>query len=155
MLSSNCCLCLKLQELIDRIDSFVMIFLSLQVVPGFGHAVLRKTDPRYMCQREFSLKHFPDDPLIKIVSQCFKIIPPYLQSLGKVANPWPNVDAHSGAILQVMSRIGRSVSFVNYKISHLGTAYKSAKLLRYVWVQCVQKQIARCIYQFFSERKVD
>jgi len=24
-----------------------------QVIPGFGHAVLRKTDPRYMAQREF------------------------------------------------------------------------------------------------------
>ena len=23
---------------------------SGKVVPGFGHAVLRKTDPRYMCQ---------------------------------------------------------------------------------------------------------
>merc|ERR1712158_25084 len=26
---------------------------SGQVVPGYGHAVLRKTDPRYTCQREF------------------------------------------------------------------------------------------------------
>jgi len=85
----------------EKILDFIKETLaSGKVVPGFGHAVLRKTDPRYMCQREFSLKHFPDDPLIKIVSQCFKIIPPYLQSLGKVANPWPNVDAHSGAILQ-------------------------------------------------------
>ena len=72
-----------------------------QVVPGFGHAVLRKTDPRYMCQREFALAHMPDDPLVKIVAQCFKLIPPYLDSLGKVKNPWPNVDAHSGVLLQV------------------------------------------------------
>ncbi len=27
-----------------------------QVVPGYGHAVLRKTDPRYTAQREFALK---------------------------------------------------------------------------------------------------
>ena len=26
-----------------------------QVIPGYGHAVLRKTDPRYMSQREFCL----------------------------------------------------------------------------------------------------
>ena len=37
-----------------------------QVVPGFGHAVLRKTDPRYLLMRKFSLQHFPDDPLFKV-----------------------------------------------------------------------------------------
>ena len=42
---------------------------SGQVVPGYGHAVLRKTDPRYTCQREFALKHLPDDKLFKLVSQ--------------------------------------------------------------------------------------
>merc|ERR1712001_302390 len=36
---------------------------SGRVVPGYGHAVLRKTDPRYTCQREFALKHLPDDKL--------------------------------------------------------------------------------------------
>jgi len=39
-----------------------------RVIPGYGHAVLRKTDPRYMAQREFALKHMPDDDLFKIVS---------------------------------------------------------------------------------------
>merc|ERR1712165_336509 len=42
---------------------------SGRVVPGYGHAVLRKTDPRYTCQREFALKHLPDDKLFKVVSQ--------------------------------------------------------------------------------------
>lgn len=41
--------------------------MFMQVVPGFGHGVLRKTDPRYMCQREFALKHLPDDPLFQLV----------------------------------------------------------------------------------------
>jgi citrate synthase len=41
--------------------------VNLQVVPGFGHGVLRKTDPRYTCQREFALKHLPDDPLFQLV----------------------------------------------------------------------------------------
>merc|ERR1719394_48694 len=40
-----------------------------RVVPGYGHAVLRKTDPRYTCQREFALKHLPDDKLFKLVGQ--------------------------------------------------------------------------------------
>ncbi|KAI9681743.1 MAG: citrate (Si)-synthase [Trizodia sp. TS-e1964] len=71
-----------------------------QVVPGYGHAVLRKTDPRYMCQREFALKHLPDDPMFKLVSQVFKIAPGVLTEHGKTKNPYPNVDAHSGVLLQ-------------------------------------------------------
>merc|ERR1740116_447604 len=42
----------------EFIHKFVIDLLeSGQVVPGFGHAVLRVTDPRYMIQREFALKH--------------------------------------------------------------------------------------------------
>jgi citrate synthase len=70
-----------------------------QVVPGFGHAVLRKTDPRYMCQREFALKHLPNDQLFKLVSQLFEVVPKVLTKHGKTKNPWPNVDAHSGVLL--------------------------------------------------------
>jgi len=72
---------------------------SGQVIPGFGHAVLRKTDPRYMAQREFCLKHLPDDPLFKYVDVIYKVTPPILQEQGKAKNPWPNVDAGSGALL--------------------------------------------------------
>lgn len=75
--------------------------LSLQVVPGYGHAVLRKTDPRYTCQREFALKHLPKDPMFKLVAQLYKIVPNVLLEQGKAKNPWPNVDAHSGVLLQV------------------------------------------------------
>lgn len=71
-----------------------------RVVPGYGHAVLRKTDPRYMCQREFALKHLPDDPMFKLVSQVYKIAPGVLTEHGKTKNPYPNVDAHSGVLLQ-------------------------------------------------------
>lgn len=71
-----------------------------RVVPGYGHAVLRKTDPRYTCQREFALKHLPDDPMFKLVSQVYKIAPGVLTEHGKTKNPYPNVDAHSGVLLQ-------------------------------------------------------
>lgn len=72
---------------------------SGRVIPGFGHAVLRKTDPRYMAQREFALKHMADDSLFKIVSDMYDAVPDILRATGKVKNPWPNVDAHSGALL--------------------------------------------------------
>ncbi|CAD5113264.1 DgyrCDS2442 [Dimorphilus gyrociliatus] len=97
----------KLQEAVgdnpsdDTIKEFIWNTLnSGQVVPGYGHAVLRKTDPRYTCQREFALKHLPNDATFKIVGQLYKMVPDILQELGKVANPWPNVDAHSGVLLQ-------------------------------------------------------
>merc|ERR1711953_833372 len=73
---------------------------SGRVVPGYGHAALRKTDPRYTCQREFALKHLPDDPMFKLVGQIYKIVPAVLLEAGKAKNPWPNVDAHSGVLLQ-------------------------------------------------------
>ena len=71
------------------------------MVPGYGHAVLRKTDPRYTCQREFALKHLPKDPLFHIVSLLYEVVPDVLTEQGKTKNPWPNVDAHSGVLLQV------------------------------------------------------
>lgn len=72
---------------------------SGQVIPGYGHAVLRKTDPRYTCQREFALKHLPEDPLFKLVSDMYEVVPGILTEHGKTKNPWPNVDAHSGVLL--------------------------------------------------------
>jgi len=71
---------------------------SGQVIPGYGHAVLRRTDPRYMAQREFCLKHLPDDPIFKFVSRLYDVVPDILREHGKAKNPWPNVDAHSGVI---------------------------------------------------------
>jgi len=71
---------------------------SGQVVPGYGHAVLRKTDPRYMAQREFCLKHMTEDPLFKYVDMLFRVVPPVLLEQGKAKDPWPNVDAQSGVI---------------------------------------------------------
>ena len=70
-----------------------------KVIPGYGHAVLRKTDPRYMCQRDFALKYLPDDPLFKIVSTIYEVMPGVLTEHGKTKNPYPNVDSHSGVLL--------------------------------------------------------
>ena len=71
-----------------------------QVVPGYGHAVLRKTDPRYAAQREFCLATpgLKDDPLFKLVSTIYETAPKVLTEHGKTKNPWPNVDAQSGVI---------------------------------------------------------
>ena len=84
----------------EQISAYVHETLaSGKVIPGYGHAVLRKPDPRYMAQMEFSKKYIPNDDIVNVVWKIYDIVPGILQGLGKVKNPWPNVDAHSGAIL--------------------------------------------------------
>ncbi|MBL7138798.1 MAG: citrate (Si)-synthase [Bacteroidales bacterium] len=73
---------------------------SGRVIPGYGHAVLRKTDPRYIAQKEFAAKYCKGDAFIQIVDDLYEVVPPILGSLGKVKNPWPNVDAYSGSLLR-------------------------------------------------------
>ena len=71
-----------------------------QVIPGYGHAVLRKTDPRYTSQREFcqNTEGLKDYPLFKVIAMIFEVAPGVLTEHGKTKNPWPNVDAQSGVI---------------------------------------------------------
>jgi len=70
-----------------------------KVIPGYGHAVLRVTDPRFTAFRDFGMKHFPEDPVMELVNKIFTIVPGVLTEHGKAKNPWPNVDAGSGALL--------------------------------------------------------
>lgn len=70
-----------------------------RVIPGYGHAVLRKTDPRFTAQEEFANKYIKNDKMVNIVNQLYRVVPPILGSVGKIKNPWPNVDAYSGSLL--------------------------------------------------------
>mmetsp|Transcript_23998 Transcript_23998/g.23050 ORF Transcript_23998/g.23050 Transcript_23998/m.23050 type:complete len:465 (-) Transcript_23998:195-1589(-) len=84
----------------DTITEFAWETLKAgKVIPGYGHAVLRKTDPRYTCQRDFAMKYLPDDPLFKIVNTIYEVMPGVLLEHGKTKNPYPNVDSHSGVLL--------------------------------------------------------
>ncbi|MGB4842834.1 MAG: citrate (Si)-synthase, eukaryotic [Ferruginibacter sp.] len=84
----------------EQIEEYVKkTFSEGKVVPGYGHAVLRETDPRFTAQMEFGKKHMPDDPLVQTVWNIYDAVPPVLGSIAKIKNPWPNVDAHSGALL--------------------------------------------------------
>jgi len=69
-----------------------------KVIPGYGHAVLRVTDPRFTAFRAFGMKQFPNDPVMKLVDKIYTIVPEVLKKHGKAKNPWPNVDAQSGVI---------------------------------------------------------
>lgn len=70
-----------------------------KVVPGFGHAVLRKTDPRFICELEFAEKYIKNDNLVDLVKANYEVIPEELGKTGKISNPYPNVDCGSGALL--------------------------------------------------------
>jgi len=86
------------QELIDYTWSLLN---SKRVVPGYGHAVLRVPDPRFVCQAQFAEKYIgTDDALVNLVGQIFRLVPDVLLEHGKAKNPWPNVDSHSGVLLQ-------------------------------------------------------
>jgi citrate synthase len=72
---------------------------SGRVVPGYGHAVLRITDPRFAAFHAFGEKHCPDDPVYQTMARVFKVVPDILKRAHKIKDPWPNVDAASGSLL--------------------------------------------------------
>jgi citrate synthase len=85
---------------VDQVRQYCWDTLAAgRVIPGYGHAVLRNTDPRYVAQREYSLRRgMGEHPVVKTVHMLFDVVPAVLQEQGKAKNPWPNVDAHSGAL---------------------------------------------------------
>jgi citrate synthase len=72
---------------------------SGKVIPGYGHAVLRVTDPRFSSFLEFGKENLPDSPVYQTVARVYEVVPEVLKEHGKAKNPWPNVDAGSGSLL--------------------------------------------------------
>lgn len=70
-----------------------------RVIPGYGHAVLRCPDPRFTAFMNFGKEHIKNDDVFSIVENLFEVVPKVLLKHGKAKNPWPNVDAVSGALL--------------------------------------------------------
>jgi citrate synthase len=129
---------------------------SGKVIPGYGHAVLRKTDPRYTAQREFALKHLPDDDIFKVVSGIYEIAPDILMEQGKAKNPWPNVDAHSGCLLYhygvkeydfytVFFGVSRAIGVLSQLIWSriLGLAIERPKSVTTDWLEGQVKQASK------------
>ena len=72
---------------------------SGHVIPGYGHAVLRITDPRFSAFHKFGERVCAKDEVFQIVDRIFAIVPGVLKEQGKAKDPWPNVDAISGSLL--------------------------------------------------------
>ena len=70
-----------------------------KVIPGYGHAVLRVTDPRFTAQVAWGKERIPEDPVFQTVAKMFDLVPGILKEQGKAKNPWPNVDAASGSLV--------------------------------------------------------
>jgi citrate synthase len=121
---------------------------SGQVIPGYGHAVLRVTDPRFTAFLAFGKKHMPDDEVFQIVEKLFNIVPGVLKEHGKAKNPWPNVDAGSGALLYhygltefdyytVLFAVSRSMGMLSQMVLNraIGTAITRPKSVGTKWVK--------------------
>lgn len=102
----------------EQIAEYIKQTLSEgKVVPGYGHAVLRQTDPRFTAQMEFGKKYCPEDPTVKTVWNVYEVAPAILEATGKIKNPWPNVDAHSGALLKHFGLIEEDFYTVLFGVS--------------------------------------
>lgn len=99
----------------EELKKFLQEHLKRDRIPGLGHDLLKKTDPRYLLQREFALKHLPDFSRFKLVSQLAEIVPEILVESGETKNLWPNADLLSGTLLQV-SRIRQKTLF-NFRLN--------------------------------------
>ncbi len=119
-----------------------------QVIPGYGHAVLRVTDPRFTAFNEFGKKYLKDDPVFQTVDRVFTVVPKVLEKQGKAKNPWPNVDAGSGALLYhyglkefeyytVLFSVSRSLGMLSQLVLNraLGTAITRPKSVSTAWLK--------------------
>ncbi len=89
------------QDVPDREELRQYAWETLQsgkVIPGYGHAVLRKTDPRFTAQLEFGIKHMETDDIFQLAKLVYEVVPDVLREQGKAKDPWPNVDAISGSL---------------------------------------------------------
>ncbi len=133
----------------DQILKFTWDTLnSGKVIPGYGHAVLRVTDPRFVAFRAFGQKVMPDDPVFQIMDKVFNIVPDVLREQGKAKNPWPNVDAGSGALLYhfgmkefsyytVLFSVSRAMGMCSQLIVNraIGTAIERPKSVTTKWIK--------------------
>ena len=89
-------------ENVKQVEEYLWKVLnSSRVIPGYGHAVLRKPDPRFDAMLNFAEKRpkeFKSDAKVQLMKQLSQIAPKVLKEHGKTKNPYPNVDSASGIL---------------------------------------------------------
>ena len=111
-----------------QVEQYALDWLnSGKVVPGYGHAVLRVTDPRFTAQNKFGARYLPEDEIYRLANLVYQTVPDVLTRLNKVKNPWPNVDAITGALqyhygirefdfYTVLFGVGRSLGLTTHAV---------------------------------------
>jgi citrate synthase len=134
---------------VDQLKKYTWDTLnSGRVIPGYGHAVLRATDPRFEALHAFGSKFCKDKEIFQIVDMCYKNVPGVLKEHGKAKNPWPNVDAGSGALLYefgvtepayytVVFGVSRSLGMLSQLILNraMGTPITRPKSVSTAWIK--------------------
>jgi citrate synthase len=83
----------------EQLEAYIWDYLQQgKRIPGYGHPVIRTTDPRFTLQLEFGRKYMPEDELFRIVELVYQTAPEVLRRHSKVKNPYPNIDAVSGSL---------------------------------------------------------
>ena len=83
-----------------EIEKFIRKSLANKdLIYGFGHAVLRAEDPRATIQYELGETICGEDPLFRTAATMRHVAVKVLKENPKVSNPYPNVDAISGCLL--------------------------------------------------------
>ncbi|CDO92657.1 unnamed protein product [Kluyveromyces dobzhanskii CBS 2104] len=89
-------------ENVKQVEDYLWKVLnSNRVIPGYGHAVLRKPDPRFDAMLNFTEarpQEFKSNAKVQLMKNLSKIAPRVLQKHGKTKNPYPNVDSASGIL---------------------------------------------------------
>ncbi len=109
-----------------------------EIIPGYGHGVLRTTDPRFTAQLEFARENMPQDELLQLVELVYKTLPPILKENGKVSNPWPNVDAINGAL-----QYHYGVTQVDFYTVLFGISRILGLTAHIIWARALLKPIER------------
>ena len=108
------------------------------VIPGYGHAVLRVPDPRFVAQLEFAKKRFPQDELVRLAELVFDVVPQVLREQGKAKNPAPNVDAISGTLQHYYA-----VREFEFYTVLFGVGRALGVTANYVWARALGQPIER------------
>lgn len=111
---------------------------SGKIIPGFGHALMKKTDPRYTCLFDFCQQNFPEDPKFQMLAKLAEIVPRVMMQQGKVRNPWPNVDAIIGIVFNHFG-LGEEQFFPVI----LGVARSFGALSQLIWDRALSLPIER------------
>jgi len=109
-----------------------------KVIPGYGHAVLRTTDPRFVVQYDFAKRYLPEDENFRMVRMVYEVLPGILSQTGKVKSPWPNVDAINGAL-----QYHFGITQFNFYTVMFGVSRILGLCAHAVWARALGKPIER------------